>query len=147
MGVSAPICSGDFTHWGVRIFSVGFRQRKSALSRTGFTFFGAPRCGSDPLGLFDRPDAFPFVRGAFILGWKKGDAVSTGGAKFSVARAAAFGHLDETERFEFSERGRDGVAIYPVRHEMLERAGQEAVAVPAMVAQFDFQSRKHTMGG
>jgi hypothetical protein len=64
---------------------------------------------------------------------------------FGVASPALLGDLDETKGAHLSQRGADGVSIHPVFSEMVERHGQAAVIVSAVVGKFDFDPGKDAM--
>jgi hypothetical protein len=58
-----------------------------------------------------------------------------------ISGHASFCDLDESERFEFAYCRRDGGAVDAILHELVERDGQLAVVIAAVVYELDLNTR------
>jgi hypothetical protein len=111
---------------------VAFRPVVFGLSAAG--------CGSETLGLVERLDVAPFVAWLTVLSapMQEGYAEQIGLAVSCVSRSAAFCNDGEAEGLKLTNCGRDRMAMDSVLDELLERHGQSAVILAAMLGTLDF---------
>jgi hypothetical protein len=127
VGVS-PLRNGGHPHWA---FSSIGRSRASALSLHA--------------RLLDRVDVLPLIRRLGTSNGAVGKSELIWTSPLSVARAALFGDLNESERADFTHRRSDRMPIDAVFSEVVEGDGQFPVVVAAVVCEFDLNPRQYAV--
>jgi hypothetical protein len=112
--------------------------------------YGGAGLLNQSVGLFSRPDPLVVVRSVVPLPIDRGeagDAIQGGAALVRVAACASLSDFDQSNRNEFTNCSRDGVAMNSVLFEVVEGAGQPSVVSPGVVAVLNNETPKRVARG